>query len=476
VKPAPNGVPVYGVKWLGSYLRDKLQSDPNLRTIAIRGEITNFKISARGHANFSLSEDAAVLQCFAWEDDANGFPAIEAGSKVIATGSISTYEGRSSYQLVVRRLQLDGIGDAQRLFDERKKKLAAEGLFAPERKRPLPAVPFRVALVSSRRADGAIDFVTRLRRLRPHVRVVWCETSVQGPNAAHEIVGALGRASRLDVDLIVVTRGGGSFEDLFAFSDENVVRAIAAAKHPVLCAVGHTVNQQLADFAADAHAETPSAAAERVGPETAQLQEGLNASVRRARVALERKLERLAALLAAATTRSRLADARLVLLPARQRLDLAEEALAGALPRGLTVRRERLSKLAARLQAHAPGVRLERRGARLRELDLALERLSRQRLTDLARRLEERSRALAPAARAVRERAGHRLSLVTVKMAGNDPEAILKKGYAIVTHAGRILLDPRAVEPGAVIEARLARGRLSARVEPEISDGNERIG
>jgi exodeoxyribonuclease VII large subunit len=475
VKPAPNGVPVYGVKWLGAYLRDKLLGDPNLRTISIRGEITNFKISARGHANFSLSEDAAVLQCFAWDDDANGFPPIEAGSKVIATGSVSTYEGRSSYQLVVRRLQLDGIGDAQRLFDERRKKLAAEGLFALERKRPLPAVPFRVALVSSRRADGAIDFVTRLGRVRPHVRIVWCETSVQGPNAAHEIVGALGRASRLDVDLIVVTRGGGSFEDLFAFSDETVVRAIAAAKHPVLCAVGHTVNQQLADFA-DAHAETPSAAAERVGPETAQLHDGLVASVRRARVALERKLERLEALLAAATTRSRLADSRLVLLPARQRLDLAEETLTGALPRGLTVRRERLSKLAARLQAHAPGVRLERRRARLRELDLALERLSRQRLTDLARTLEERGRALAPAARAVRERAGHRLSLVAVKMAGNDPEAILKKGYAIVTYAGRILLDPRSVAPGAAIEARLARGTLSARVEPEISDGNERIG
>jgi exodeoxyribonuclease VII large subunit len=470
------GAAVHGVKWLTNYLRARLETDPSLRGLRISGEVSNYKPAKGGTVYFSLSEEDSMVNCVAWWSDAQDFPEFKNGSKVVASGRVTVFEKRGACQLLVHGLQLEGVGEARKIFEQRRRRLAAEGLFEAERKRPLPQFPFRVALVSSPQSSGATDFVTRLRALRPHVRVVWCDASVQGANAPAEIVGAIGRASLLDVDLIVVTRGGGSFEDLFTFSHEDVVRAVAAAKHPVLCAVGHTVDQQLADFAADAHAETPSAAAERIGPETQALRDAVNDRARRMGRALEGKLEFLQLELRSVAKGSRLADARLLLLPASQRLHDADEALASALRQALTEKRERVARLRTRLQENDPGVRLARQSARLQELRVGLERLARERLAVAERRLDAGRKALAPAAGTIRERAAHRFSLTAAKLAGNDPEAILKKGYAIVTHAGRILLDPRDAPAGSPIEARLARGTLAARVEPEASHGNQRSG
>ena len=473
---------VHGVAWLSEYLREKMQRDPGLRSIAIRGEVSNHKVSGYGHLNFALSEGPAVLQCFAWEDDFRAFPEFKNGSKIVALGSISTYPQRSAYQLVVKRVRLEGVGEVQQLFDDRKKRLAAEGLFDPARKRPLPAFPFRVAVVSSKRSQGAHDFLTRLSQLRPHVQVAWCETSVQGANAPSEIVGALGRASQLDVDLIVLTRGGGSFEDLFTFSDESVVRAVASARHPVICAVGHTVDQQLADFAADLHAETPSAAAERVGPETRALRERLDERFRRARSAASRNRERLEERLGRALTRSKLDDPRLFLLPQQQRLETGVERLASGLSDVLRRRRERVATLNEALARYDPRLQLARRGEALRSCAARLDRARSERFAGEQRRLGDSGPRLERAMRDLILRSRQRLSLAAANLGGNDPEAILQKGYAIVTHEGRIVRDPGEVAIGASIDARVARGTLSARVESnkvdskKDVDGNERIG
>lgn len=445
---------VRGVLWLANYLKDKLQSDPALRTISIRGEVSNFKVSARGHLNFDLSEEGALLRCFAWQDDFLMFPEFKNGTKIVASGAIATYALRSSYQLVVRKVRPEGAGDVHQQFEERRRRLAAEGAFDPARKRSLPKFPFRVALVSSRRAEGATDFVTRMHALRPHVSIVWCETSVQGPNAPNEIVGALGRASMLDVDLIVLARGGGSFEDLFAFSDENVVRAVVKARHPVLSAVGHTVNQQLSDFAADLHAETPSAAAERVGPETRALSERVDERMRRIGTTVRHGIERLSNGLARALTRSKLDDAKLFLLPQQQRIDSAAERLQDTVVARFRARAERLSTQAERLRRFDPTLRLAKRGESLR---VAVVRLGRA--------IEGRF-----------GRAGQRLALASVGLDGNNPEAILQKGYAIVTHLGRIVRDPTSVPVGGMVEARVAHGTLSAIVEATTVNGNERSG
>ena len=473
--PQPAGPRVFGVAEVSQLVKKRIESDDGLRTIAVRGELSNVAWGKSGHLYFSLKEGEAVLTCFAWESDALTFPKLSHGTKVVAHGTVTTYAPRSGYQLVVSRVAREGVGDIHALFEERKKRLAAEGLFDPARKRPLPAFPFRVALVSSKHAAGAADFRTLMRKFRPHVRIVTCETSVQGPNAPQEIAGAIGRASRLDVDAIVVTRGGGSFEDLFAFSDERVVRAIAGAAHPVLAAIGHTVDQQLADFAADLHAETPSDAAARLGPETRALREALDDRQRRIRTFSRQNLQRLDAKLAAALTRSKLSDAKLFLLPAQQRVETAAERLADAQRRTLEARRDRLAQLSKRLAEQDPRLRLERGASRWRERSAALERLVLDRFAGWQRSLERGAR-LEPAVRVSLESLRRRVELQRAKLDGNDPEAILQRGYAIVTHGGRAVRDAREVPAGATIRARLARGTLSARVESEEPDGNERSG
>ncbi len=471
---------VVGVRRLAEYVKRKLDSDQQLRAVSVRGEVSNLSVSPRGSVNFDLKEGDVVLRCFAWPDDHANFPAFKNGMAIVATGGISTYAQKSTYQLIVRNVEREGVGDVHALFEERKKKLAAEGLFDAARKRPLPPFPFRVALVSSRAANGAIDFVTKLRERAPHVAIVWCETPVQGPNAPGDIVRAIGRASRADVDLIVVTRGGGSFEDLFTFSDEHVVRAIAAAKHPVISAIGHTADQQLSDFAADVHVETPSAAAQRIGYGLVELRARLDERAARARGAVDLALERRRNRLSGALLRSRLTDPRAFLAPLVQRLDDLDAEVARTTHAALRSRDTKLRDLCRRLEAHDPTRRLAERALRLGAATLRLDAARHRAGETAGRRRDDAEKRLVSAMRASLERAGQRLALTRAHLGGNDPEAILQRGYAIVTVAdGAIVRDAASVAPGEIVRARVARGTLSARVEPHVmeeTDGNERIG
>ena len=463
----------FSVKALADYLRGKFASDDSLRVARVRGEVSNRSVSARGHLNFVLKEDDAVLQCFAWQDDFLRFPEFGNGAAVIVSGAVTIYPQRSLYQMIARRVELAGIGDIHRLFEERKRRLAAEGLFEVERKRPIPAFPFRVALVSSRRADGAVDFETRLRLRRPHVGIEWCETSVQGASAPHEIVGALAHAGQLDVDVVVVTRGGGSFEDLFAFSDEGVVRAIARCPHPVISAVGHTVNQQLSDFAADLHAETPSAAAERIGPETREIVRQVSEAIRRGRQSVGRSIERQGSRLDRALTRSKLDDPKMFLVPHRQRLEAAEESMLDALAAALERRTQLVSGFATRLGRADPSRKLAEQRLALQAACFKLDVVTRDALTRAQRRLQGSTERLVPSLQGGLERRMAGVRLAQARLDGKNPETILQHGYAIVTHAGKIVRDPAEVPLGDPIEARVARGTLRARVESRTAHGNE---
>ncbi len=464
---------VVGVKRLADYVKRKLENDVQLRNVSVRGEISNLQ-QRPSYANFSLKEGEALLSCFAF--DAVDFPELKNGMAVIATGSVSAYVNRSLFQLLVRELVQDGVGDVHALFAERKKRLTAEGLFDPARKRALPRYPFRVALVSSRQAKGAEDFVTLLHDRAPHVEVVWCETAVQGPNAPLEICAALRRAARADVDAIVVTRGGGSFEDLFAFSDESVVRAVAAARHPVLSAIGHTADQQLCDFAADVRVETPSAAAKALGADTRDLLRRIEDHVSRGRTAASLRVERAGVRLTKALVRSKLSEPRAFFAPLLQRLGAADEQLASRSAAGLRAREEYVRELARRLAARDPSRRLAERGARLQAARTSLDAAARARLAAARLRYSEAERRLRPAVLACGERAARKLELLVAHLDGKDPEAILQRGYAIVTSGTRIVRDAAEVPPGAPIVARLGRGTLRARVEREEADGNQRIG
>jgi exodeoxyribonuclease VII large subunit len=473
---SPNGEREFSVKALAEYVKRKLHADDALRSARVRGEVSNYRESAGGHLNFTLVEGKVVLPCFAFQDDFLRFPTFANGAAVVAAGQVTIFAQRGSYQLVVRNIELAGVGDLHRLFEERKRKLAAEGLFDPARRRPLPAFPFRVALVSSRRADGAKDFVTRLRLTRPHVKVVWCETSVQGASAPHEIVGALARASQYDVDAVVVTRGGGSFEDLFAFSDESVVRAIVSCRHPVVSAVGHTVDQQLSDFAADLHAETPSAAAERIGPPTIELERRTSDAIRGARRSAEHGNVQRQSDLSKILRHSNFDDPKLFLLPYRQELERLDDGLSERLHAILRTQTRKLALLASGVQQRDPSRRLVEWSGRLEKARARLEAGARRRVATSRARFESASQRLSPAARGAMARMASALRVEAERLDGRSPEAILQRGYAIVTHAGAIVLDSLSVPVGAPVEARLARGTLTARVEGRTTDGNANLG
>ncbi|GAC1395669.1 MAG: exodeoxyribonuclease VII large subunit [Vulcanimicrobiaceae bacterium] len=471
--PGARAPRVVTVKRLADYLKRKVESDEHLRNIAVRGEVSGLRRQPSGNVNFALKDADALINCFAFASVfARGSHELKDGLALVATGSVTSYAQRSSYQLVVRAVEFEGVGDLHALFEERKRTLTAEGVFAAQRKRPLPRYPFRIALVSSRTANGAQDFVTLLNDRAPHVGIVWCETVVQGPNAPGDIVRALARASRADVDCIVLTRGGGSFEDLFCFSDERVVRAVAAAKHPIVSAIGHTADQQLCDFAADVHVETPSAAAKALGFARADLAAMLDDRVARARAAAALRVERFYARLSKSLVRSKLADARLFLAPLAQRSGDLDASLASAVAASVRLREGRVRELERRLGAFDPRTRLAERARRLQRVVHALDVAGPAARERAVVRLRAASGRLEPATRAVAARCGQTLTLARAHLDGNDPEAILQRGYAIVSHRGTIVRDPATLAPGEAIEARVARGTIFARVESEGGHGN----
>jgi exodeoxyribonuclease VII large subunit len=473
----PAGGTEFSVASLAEYLARVIGSDDLLRRVRVHGEVTNYKDNSRGGTmHFDLKEGDALLKCFAWAEHNVRFPAFSAGTKIVASGRIATYSRQSAIQLVVDKVEIAGVGDAHALFEQRKKKLAAAGLFDAARKRPLPAFPFRIALVSSKGAAGAGDFVSLMRAGRPHVQIVWCEATMQGASAPPQIVGALGRASRLDVDAIVLTRGGGSFEDLFIFSDESIVRAVVDAKHPVISAVGHNIDLQLCDLAADVHAATPSRAVELIGPETRALVERVSATLERARRSTRGVVDRQTSRLAGAVVRSRLSDPGFALLPQHQRLDGVRSDFGVAFARDAQARRDRLAALERRLLPFDPSLRLAQRERRLQDLGTRLGVAAHARRNLARARLDLAVPRLAPAARALLERAAQRRTLLETRLRSSDPDTILQKGYAIVTLGGAVVKDVAAVPLGATIAARVARGTLSARVETKEADGHERIG
>jgi exodeoxyribonuclease VII large subunit len=468
-----SGVPVVAVSRLANYVKRKLETDPKLAVLGVEGEVSNVRVQSSGSWNFDLKDRDAVLACFAYPSDAATFPEARNGDAVIVYGKVSTFVSNSKYQLVVRHLQLAGVGALYARFEALRRKLEAEGLFRADRKRPIPAHPFIVALVGSPSGDGTRDFLTQARLRAPHVRVELVPTPVQG-DVAPQIVAALQKACVMAPDVVVLARGGGSFEDLFVFNDERVVRAVATCPLPIVTAIGHESNQSLADFAASRSAATPSTAAQTLLPNRADLMRELARERERMTRALAGRVQRLRSRLDSIEQRSPLADAAMLLANPRQRLDAATAAL------------ERRA-----------GARLERSRTRLAGMNIALLRLSpqawvmsrRQRFDALAGRLGSRFLAeksgvlheaavrLGPALQRVLETGRQRLALADAKLIGVDPDAPLRRGYAIVERdGGGVVVDPADAPPGTRLHVRLARGELTARVERTEPDGGKQIG
>lgn len=414
---------------LSVYLRNVLANDKWLRNIGVRGEISNFSVHKSGNVYFDLKDADALLNCVVWSERANDLPRLENGQAVIAYGEITAYTKGSRYQLLAYRVEPEGVGRLHELFEQLKRKLQSEGAFAAERKRQIPRFPFSIALVSSKGAAGAGDFLKILRERAPQISVTFVETAVQGDGAPTEITRAINRASRLDVECIVIARGGGSYEDLFAFNADEVARAILRAPIPVITAIGHESDITIADLVADKRAETPSAAAHLIASATRD--ELLQAIA--TRLARTERLTRGAVGLR------------------RQHLDRAVDALASRLNGAVRRRHDVVISLEKRLDRCDPRKRLAQRGEALAVARVRLGHVAQQRL----------------------RKASERLGILTAELRGKDPEAILQRGYAIVRYDGRAARDASTVPQGAAISAKLARGTLVARVERKETDGEE---
>jgi exodeoxyribonuclease VII large subunit len=357
---APNGARIWDVALLVQAIGDALQT--RFGAVAVRGELAGFTRAASGHCYFNLRapDGSAGLRCAMFRRAASFLDFSPRDGQVVELrGKLAVYEPRGELQLIVEAMRPAGEGALMEQFLRLKARLDAEGLFAAERKRPLPGFPRRIGVVTSLAAAALHDVVTALRRRAPHVEVVVYPAPVQGAEAPPLLVRAITEAGRRgEVDVLIVCRGGGSLEDLWAFNDEAVVRAIVASPVPVVCGVGHETDFTLADFAADLRAPTPTAAAELAAPERAACLEALAQRQRQWQQALQRRLDREAQRLDRAALRlSRPSE---LLRQHQQRLALLAQRHSTALPRALQQHRQRLDLLAARLEALDPARVLQR--------------------------------------------------------------------------------------------------------------------
>jgi exodeoxyribonuclease VII large subunit len=352
----------YTVSQLMARIRSTVEADPRLMDVWVEGEVSNFRQVASGHCYFTLKDAGAELRCVMWRDRVRGMRTLPAnGDSVLAHGRVGVYEQRGDLQLYVDTLEPLGLGWLYQEYERLKARLEAEGLFAPERKRPLPRFPRRIGVVTSPDAAALRDILNILSRRYPLAEVVLAPTLVQGEEAPPQIIAAL-RAlnAREDIDVILLVRGGGSLEELWAFNDERVARAVAASRIPVVCGVGHETDFSLADFAADRRAPTPSAAAELATPDRAELAGQVRTLRARLVRALEADLARRRGRVQEQVRVLRRLSPALRLSQARQRLDDLTERAGRAIRHQIAVRRERLAGLAGRLEGVSPLATLER--------------------------------------------------------------------------------------------------------------------
>ncbi len=352
----------YTVSQLMARIRTTVETDPRLLDVWVEGEVSNFRQVSSGHCYFTLKDAGAELRCVMWRDRVRGMRTLPAnGDSVLAHGRVGVYEQRGDLQLYVDALEPLGVGWLYQEYERLKARLEAEGLFAPERKRPLPRFPRRIGVVTSPDAAALRDILNILSRRYPLAEVILAPTLVQGDEAPPQIIAAL-RAlnAREDIDVILLARGGGSLEELWAFNDERVARAVAASRIPVVCGVGHETDFSLADFAADQRAPTPSAAAELATPDRAELRQQVRILRNRLSRALEADLSRRRERVREQVRALRRLSPALRLTQSRQRLDDLTERAGRAIRHQMAVRRERLAGLAGRLEGVSPLATLER--------------------------------------------------------------------------------------------------------------------
>ena len=395
---------VFTVTALNAYLRELLETDEVLQDLWVRGEISNFSQPRSGHLYFTLKDSESAMRCVMWKPSAMRLRFTPAdGMLVEAHGAMSIYPAQGQVQLYVDALRPAGEGALYQEFLRLRAQLEAEGLFDPSHKRPLPRLPKHIGVVTSATGAALHDILQTLNRRLPTLRVTVAPTSVQGVEAPAGIIAALKRLNSLpDLDLIILARGGGSIEDLWAFNDEGVARAIFASRYPVISGVGHETDFTIADFVADLRAPTPTGAAELATPIT---KEELRAALQGAEAQLTELINR------------QLEDL-------KQALQLAQ----------------------SELRRSSPRLRILNNIQRLDELQGRLERAIQQQL----------------------QRKQNNLANASDRLASLNPQAVLKRGYAIITDqaTGQIISHTRQAVPWQPVWLQVQDGSIPAQITP----------
>src|SRR5881397_970471 len=415
---------VFSVSELTRSIRGVLET--KFGAVWVQGEISNYKLHPSGHQYFTLKDQRAQIACVIWRDTMlpPRQPLID-GTQVQAYGTVTVFEARGQYQLNVQVLKPRGLGLLQAKFEALKRKLEAEGLFAPERKRPLPKFPRRIGIITSPTGAAIRDMLNVLRRRAPWLQILINPVRVQGTGAAQEIAVAIRELAMPSnywqpLDLIVVTRGGGSIEDLWEFNEEIVARAIFHSAVPIVSAVGHEIDFTICDFVADLRAPTPSAAAELIVPDIIDLQRRIDSCARSL----------------AGQLLNRVRDA-------QQRLDHAREILQRCLAHKIDSYRRGLLHITAALQARSPARELMAR---------------RNRFADLHRRLISCPPRLL-------ENARHRFQSIEGILRVLGPDATLRRGYSITMNEhGKIIRTIAAVRPKMKIRTRVSDGEFGSEI------------
>jgi exodeoxyribonuclease VII large subunit len=347
---------IFDVTELNEHIKDLLDSDEVLNGVYVRGEVSNYKLYPSGHHYFTMKDQDGSLRCVMFKGSASKLRfRPENGMKVIAFGRVAVFPRDGAYQLYVNELTPDGVGDLYVAFEQLKEKLLKEGLFDSSHKKPIPRFPARIAVITSSAGAAVRDIIRVLKERWPLSKVIILPVRVQGVEAPPEIVGAIKYANRCQIaDLIITGRGGGSIEDLWAFNDERVARAIYDSAIPVISAVGHEPDVTISDFVADLRAATPSNAAELAVPDIVDMREALMNLEIRAGQALRRELKSLRQRLYDLSQKRVLQSPKNYIDDKRMLLDFTSGRLAAAATRKLTASRERYVRLAASLDAMSP--------------------------------------------------------------------------------------------------------------------------
>lgn len=435
---------VLTVSQLTREIREVLEG--RIGTVWVEGEISNHRLQTSGHQYFTLKDEGSQISCVLFRGAASRVSArLGDGVQVQVLGEISVYEPRGQYQMIVRQVQAKGQGGLQARFEALKRKLHAEGLFDEERKLEIPRFPEVVALVTSPTGAAIRDMLNILTRRAPWLRILVFPVRVQGSGAENEIVRALqvlDRAAEFGLpvpDTIVVGRGGGSLEDLWCFNEEVLARAIAATRTPVISAVGHEIDFTIADFVADMRAPTPSAAAELLAPDAAELRRSLDGAARTLQTRTLTLLDHHQRVLDLTAKGALMREPQRLLLEAEQSIDDSESRLRDTLREHLRGLHDDLMVKQQTLAARHPRVQLAESGHRVETTAQMLRQAMLRRLEHVCERVQSREDVM--------------------KHLG--PDSVLSRGFSYTTTSdGRVLTDAADVDAGDVLITRLAKGTI----------------